>query len=50
MSFLFPTLQLIPASYVNKAMVRLVKADVHFRFVIDIGNTLGADSPEVEDA
>jgi cinnamyl-alcohol dehydrogenase len=42
--------EVIPASYVNKAMTRLVSNDVHFRFVIDIANSLSASSPEVEDA
>jgi hypothetical protein len=31
-------------------MTRLVSNDVHFRFVIDIANSLSASSPEVEDA
>jgi D-arabinose 1-dehydrogenase-like Zn-dependent alcohol dehydrogenase len=30
----------IPISYVNEAMVRLFNSDVHYRFVIDIENTL----------
>lgn len=30
----------IPISYVNTAMERLIKNDVKYRFVIDIGNTL----------
>ncbi|XP_057500505.1 probable mannitol dehydrogenase [Actinidia eriantha] len=33
-------IELIPMDYVNTAMERLVKADVRYRFVIDIGNTL----------
>ncbi|KAF3325750.1 putative mannitol dehydrogenase [Carex littledalei] len=33
-------IELISADYVNKAMERLAKADVKFRFVIDIANTL----------
>ncbi|KAI0507179.1 hypothetical protein KFK09_013300 [Dendrobium nobile] len=33
-------IELISADYVNKAMERLAKADVRYRFVIDIGNTL----------
>lgn len=33
-------IELIPADYVNTAMERLVKADVRYRFVIDIANTL----------
>ncbi|CAH2068915.1 unnamed protein product, partial [Thlaspi arvense] len=35
-------IELIPMDYVNTAMERLVKADVRYRFVIDIGNTLKA--------
>ncbi|XP_078175673.1 putative cinnamyl alcohol dehydrogenase 5 [Carex rostrata] len=33
-------IELIGADYVNKAMERLAKADVRYRFVIDIANTL----------
>ncbi|KAF3339828.1 putative mannitol dehydrogenase [Carex littledalei] len=33
-------IELIGADYVNKAMERLAKADVKYRFVIDIANTL----------
>lgn len=33
-------IELISVDYVNTAMERLVKADVRYRFVIDIGNTL----------
>ncbi|KAK4585055.1 hypothetical protein RGQ29_022643 [Quercus rubra] len=33
-------IEVIPIDYVNTAMERLVKADVRYRFVIDIGNTL----------
>ncbi|KAK2656640.1 hypothetical protein Ddye_009692 [Dipteronia dyeriana] len=33
-------IELIPIDYVNIAMDRLSKADVRYRFVIDIGNTL----------
>lgn len=32
--------EVIPVDYVNTAMERLHKADVKYRFVIDIGNTL----------
>ncbi|XP_034690891.1 probable mannitol dehydrogenase isoform X1 [Vitis riparia] len=32
--------EVIPMDYVNTAMERLEKADVRYRFVIDIGNTL----------
>ncbi|KAI7994194.1 putative mannitol dehydrogenase [Camellia lanceoleosa] len=35
-------IEVIPMNYVNTAMERLVKADVRYRFVIDIGNTLKA--------
>ncbi|GFS39538.1 cinnamyl alcohol dehydrogenase 8 [Actinidia rufa] len=35
-------IELITMDYVNTAMERLVKADVRYRFVIDIGNTLKA--------
>ncbi len=43
-------IELVPASYANKAMERLAKNDVKFRFVIDVGGSLSVDSPEVEDA
>lgn len=33
-------IEIIPMDYVNIAMERLQKADVKYRFVIDIGNTL----------
>ena len=35
-----PDIEIIPVDYVNTAMERLLKADVKYRFVIDIGNTL----------
>ena len=35
-----PDIEAIPMDYVNTAMERLLKADVKYRFVIDIGNTL----------
>ncbi|KAK4263053.1 hypothetical protein QN277_028529 [Acacia crassicarpa] len=35
-----PDIEVIPMDYVNTAMERLLKADVKYRFVIDIGNTL----------
>jgi D-arabinose 1-dehydrogenase-like Zn-dependent alcohol dehydrogenase len=35
-----PDIEVIPIDYVNTAMERLEKADVKYRFVIDIGNTL----------
>ena len=39
-----PDIEVVPIDYVNKAMERLVKADVRYRFVIDIGNTLKSGS------
>lgn len=33
-------IEVIPIDYVNTAMERLARADVKYRFVIDIGNTL----------
>ncbi len=33
-------IEVIPMDYVNTAMERLAKADVRYRFVIDIGNSL----------
>lgn len=35
-----PEIEVIPMDYVNTAMERLLKADVKYRFVIDVGNTL----------
>ncbi|KEH27726.1 putative cinnamyl-alcohol dehydrogenase [Medicago truncatula] len=35
-----PDIEVVPIDYVNTAMERLDKADVKYRFVIDIGNTL----------
>ncbi|KAI8536455.1 hypothetical protein RHMOL_Rhmol10G0258300 [Rhododendron molle] len=37
-----PLIEVIPMDYVNTAMERLVKADVKYRFVLDVGNTLKA--------
>ncbi|PRQ57218.1 putative cinnamyl-alcohol dehydrogenase [Rosa chinensis] len=37
-------IEVIPIDYLNTAMERLAKADVRYRFVIDIGNTLKARS------
>ena len=39
-----PEIEVIPIDYVNKAMKRLLRADVKYRFVIDIGNTLKPSS------
>ncbi|KAJ0039715.1 hypothetical protein Pint_27734 [Pistacia integerrima] len=38
-------IEVISMDYVNTAMERLDKADVRYRFVIDIGNTLAATKP-----
>jgi len=35
-----PDIEVIPMDYVNTAMDRVLKSDVKYRFVIDIGNTL----------
>ncbi|KAL1315696.1 probable mannitol dehydrogenase [Arachis duranensis] len=37
-------IEVIPVDYINTAMDRLYKADVKYRFVIDIGNTLKSSS------
>ncbi|GAB2232021.1 hypothetical protein Drorol1_Dr00011042 [Drosera rotundifolia] len=37
-------IEVIPIDYVNTAMERMLKSDVRYRFVIDIGNTLQADA------
>lgn len=39
-----PDIEVIKMDYVNTAMERLLKADVKYRFVIDIGNTLKPSS------
>ncbi|XP_068656464.1 8-hydroxygeraniol dehydrogenase-like [Aristolochia californica] len=36
-------IEVIPMDYVNKAMERIAKADVRYRFVIDIANTLNTN-------
>ena len=33
-------IEVIPIDYVNTAMERMLKSDVRYRFVVDIGNTL----------
>ncbi|MBA0701156.1 hypothetical protein Goari_020589 [Gossypium aridum] len=38
-------IEVISMDYVNKAMERLEKADVRYRFVFDIGITLAATKP-----
>ncbi|XP_008785257.3 8-hydroxygeraniol dehydrogenase-like [Phoenix dactylifera] len=35
-------IEIIPMNYINTAMERLAKADVKYRFVIDVANTLSA--------
>ncbi|KAE9450087.1 hypothetical protein C3L33_18030, partial [Rhododendron williamsianum] len=37
-----PLIEVIPMDYVNTAIERLIKADVKYRFVLDVGNTLKA--------
>nr|GLL18939.1 8-hydroxygeraniol dehydrogenase-like isoform X3 [Ipomoea trifida] len=37
-----PEVEVVPVDYANTAMERLAKADVKYRFVLDIGNTLKA--------
>lgn len=37
-------IETVSVDYVNTAMERLLKADVRYRFVIDIGNTLKSTS------
>ncbi|GAV85467.1 ADH_zinc_N domain-containing protein/ADH_N domain-containing protein [Cephalotus follicularis] len=37
-------IEVIPMDYVNTAMERLLKADVRYRFVIDIGNTMNSSA------
>lgn len=39
-----PDIEVIAMDYVNTAMERLLKSDVKYRFVLDIGNTLKATS------
>ncbi|QCD81963.1 probable mannitol dehydrogenase [Vigna unguiculata] len=39
-----PDIEIIPVDYVNTAMERLRKADVKYRFVIDIGKTMKPSS------
>ena len=39
-----PAIEVIPINYVNTALECLLKADVKYRFVIDIGKTLKPSS------
>nr|GMC57296.1 putative mannitol dehydrogenase [Ipomoea batatas] len=38
-----PDVEIIPMDYVNTALERLVKADVKYRFVLDVGKTLKSE-------
>ncbi|KAL3630439.1 8-hydroxygeraniol dehydrogenase [Castilleja foliolosa] len=40
---ILPEVEIIPMDYVNTAMDRLERADVKYRFVIDVGNSLKAE-------
>lgn len=40
---ILPDVEMIPIDYINTAMERLVRADVKYRFVIDVGKTLKAE-------
>ena len=35
-----PQIEEIPASYLNTAMDRMLKSDVHYRFVIDVQGSM----------
>lgn len=37
---IYPEIEIIPIQYANEALERLIKKDVKYRFVIDIGNSL----------
>ncbi|KAI5648045.1 hypothetical protein M9H77_34050 [Catharanthus roseus] len=37
---ILPEVEVIPVDYINNATNRILKADVKYRFVVDIGNTL----------
>jgi D-arabinose 1-dehydrogenase-like Zn-dependent alcohol dehydrogenase len=39
-----PDIEVVPVDYVNTAIERLLRADVKYRFVLDIGNTLKPSS------
>ncbi|KAL6506640.1 8-hydroxygeraniol dehydrogenase [Orobanche hederae] len=41
---ILPDVEIIPIEYINTAMERLARGDVKYRFVIDVGKTLKADS------
>jgi cinnamyl-alcohol dehydrogenase len=40
--YITPEIEVIPMEYLNTAMERLARADVKYRFVLDVGNTLKA--------
>lgn len=40
---ILPDVEMISIDYLNTAMERLLKSDVKYRFVIDIGNSLKTD-------
>ncbi|XP_028092825.1 probable cinnamyl alcohol dehydrogenase 1 [Camellia sinensis] len=37
---IYPEIEIIPIEYINEALERMIKRDVKYRFVIDIGNSL----------
>lgn len=37
---IYPNIEVVPIQYVNEAIERLIKKDVKYRFVVDIGNSL----------
>lgn len=39
-SKIYPEIEIIPIQYINKALERLIKRDVKYRFVIDIEKSL----------
>ncbi|CAH9068678.1 unnamed protein product [Cuscuta europaea] len=40
---IYPEIEMIPIQYVNEALERLIKKDVKYRFVIDVGSSLKRD-------
>ncbi|XP_009778632.1 putative cinnamyl alcohol dehydrogenase 1 [Nicotiana tabacum] len=37
---IYPEIEIVPIQYANEALERLIKKDVNYRFVIDVGNSL----------
>ncbi|XP_059286582.1 probable cinnamyl alcohol dehydrogenase 1 isoform X1 [Lycium ferocissimum] len=37
---IYPEIEIVPIQYANEALERLIKKDVKYRFVIDVGNSL----------